>query len=232
MKKNSQHGSGSTLVLVAALNEEAGIGLTLEEIKKFVNVSRILVVDGNSKDQTVNVAKSYGADVILQDGVGKGNAIYNALQKIDEYFDYIVLTDADFTYPAKYISDMINILNEDPRVGMVCGNRFNAHLKIKAMRNILYFGNRFISFTHNILNGVTLQDPLTGLRVIRGSIFSEWEPKSEGFDIEVELNHFVEKKGYKIVEIEIPYRQRIGEKKLKLKDGLVILKRIMIERFS
>jgi hypothetical protein len=53
--------------------------------------------------------------------------------------------------------------------------------------------------------------------------------KSEGFDIEVELNNLVKKKGYKTVEVPIQYLQRIGEKKLKMKHGSIILKRIMTE---
>ena len=72
-----------------------------------------------------------------------------------------------------------------------------------------------------------MKDPLTGLRVLRSEIISGWRPKSKSFDIEVELNSLIEKRGFRIVEIPIHYRQRIGEKKLKLKHGLIILKRIL-----
>jgi len=47
--------------------------------------------------------------------------------------------------------------------------------------------------------------------------------------VEVELNHRVEKKGFKIVEVPIRYRKRLGEKKLKLSHGATILKRILLE---
>ncbi|MFX1521597.1 MAG: hypothetical protein ACFFCD_16955, partial [Promethearchaeota archaeon] len=107
--------------------------------------------------------------------------------------------------------------------------RFNANLDLSTMGNIFYFGNRIIAFVHNLLNGVALQDPLTGLRVIRGELVRNWKPMSTGFDIEVELNRYVERQGYSIKEIAITYRERIGKKKLKIKDGLTILKRILIE---
>lgn len=219
----------STLVLVAALDEEEGIRLTLAELKRFLGDCRFVVVDGNSADRTVAVAKSLGADVLHQEGKGKGDAIGYALRHLDEDFDYVVLTDGDYTYPAEYVPRMIRILEKNPVVGMVCGNRFNSHLHLGAMRNVFYFGNRVIAFTHNLLNGVALHDPLTGLRVVRGNIIKGWRPKSDGFDIEVELNHHVERRGYRIAEIEIPYRERVGEKKLKLKDGIAILKRILTE---
>jgi len=86
-----------------------------------------------------------------------------------------------------------------------------------------------LAFTHNMLNGVALRDPLTGLRVVRWEILKDFTPKSKGFDVEVELNHQVERKGYSIMEIDISYRRRLGVKKLKLKHGLTIAKRIMLE---
>jgi glycosyltransferase involved in cell wall biosynthesis len=219
----------SILVLVAALDEEAGIRLTLAELKHYLSGSSFLVVDGNSSDNTVDVAKSLGADVLCQKGKGKGDAIASALQQLDSDFDYVVLTDADFTYPAKYIPQMIGILESNSQVGMVCGNRFNSHLHVASMHNMYYFGNRVLAFTHNLLNGISLQDPLTGLRVIRWGIMKSWQPKSKSFDLEVELNHHVERQDFKIVETPILYRPRIGEKKLKLKHGIVILKRILTE---
>jgi hypothetical protein len=82
---------------------------------------------------------------------------------------------------------------------------------------------------HNMLNGVPLEDPLTGLRVIRTEVLRGWLVKSKGFDIEVELNHLVERRGFKIREIPICYRARLGEKKLKIRHGVTILKRIFLE---
>ena len=52
-------------------------------------------------------------------------------------------------------------------MGMVCGNRFSGYLDFKGLNGIFYLGNRFIAFAHNLLNGVSLVDPLTGLRVVR-----------------------------------------------------------------
>jgi hypothetical protein len=54
-----------------------------------------------------------------------------------------------------------------------------------------------------------------------------WHIESKGFDIEVELNNFVQKKGYTTQEILISYRARLGEKKLKARHGFTILRRIL-----
>jgi glycosyltransferase involved in cell wall biosynthesis len=219
----------SILVLMAALDEEEGIGLTIAELKRYVGDSRFLVVDGNSNDKTVHVAKSLNAAVVYQEGRGKGDAIGHAIKHVDEDVDYVVLIDADYTYPAEFIPQMIRILEENPWVGMVCGNRFNSAFNMGEMNDMFYIGNRLLAFTHNLLNGISLRDPLTGLRVLRWEILKGWNPKSRGFDIEVELNHLVERKGFEIVEIPIPYRSRLGEKKLKARHGFQILRRMILE---
>lgn len=217
------------LAIVAALNEEEGVGLTIAELRQYLEKPWVLVVDGKSQDRTVEVAKNAEADVIFQEGTGKGDAIAQAIRNVNVDVDYAIFTDADYTYPAEYLPEMIRILEENPKVGMVCGNRFNSHFHLEAMHNMFYLGNRILAFTHNMLNGVAMRDPLTGLRVIRWKILQGWTPNSKGFDIEVELNHHVERKGYCIVEIPIRYRPRLGEKKLKLKHGITILKRIVLE---
>jgi dolichol-phosphate mannosyltransferase len=218
----------STQVIIAALNEEQGIGRTISELQEHLFAPRILVIDGNSIDRTVEVSKDLGVDLLFQDGKGKGNAISKAAEYIDEDTEYVVLTDADFTYPAEYLPAMIELLEQNPEVGMVCGNRFNGKVDRKALYSRFYVGNKILSFAHSLFNGVSLHDPLTGLRVVRADIIRDWTAKSNGFDIEVELNELVERKGYKTAEIPIQYRQRLGEKKLKMRDGATILKRILL----
>ena len=221
----------STIVLIAALNEGKGIGPTMGEMQSYLKDARFLVVDGNSHDNTAEIAKTFGAEVIFQEGKGKGDALRQGIGLIGSDCEYVVLTDADYTYPAKYIPEMIRILDKDPTIGMVCGNRFNGHLVVDAMHNINYFGNRLIAFAHSLLNEVYMRDPLTGLRVLRWSVLRNWLPKSNGFDIEVELNSYFAQQDYGIVEVEIPYRPRLGEKKLEPKHGFTIMKRIISEAF-
>ncbi len=229
MRSGEKWGNPSTQVIIAALNEEEGIGLTIAEMIDALGDPQVLVVDGKSTDRTVEVAKNLGAQLFVQDGLGKGDAIAKAVANIDPTVDYIVLTDADYTYPAVYVPEMIRILEKYPKVGMVCGNRFNGYEEKTALSSIFYVGNRFIAFTHNLLNGVSLTDPLTGLRVVRAGILRNWTVQSKGFDVEVELNHYVECAGFGIVEVPINYRERLGQKKLGIKNGGEIFKRILLE---
>jgi dolichol-phosphate hexosyltransferase len=213
-------------VIIAALNEEEGIGATIAEIQNHLSCPNIVVVDGRSTDRTVEIAHALSAEIYVQDGRGKGNAIAKAIDNLDPAAEYVVITDADYTYPAKYIPDMIRVLDNNPDVGMVCGNRFAGTPDEAAVKSIFYIGNKLIALVHNILNGVPLADPLTGLRVVRASILKDSKIKSNGFDIEVELNNEVERKGFSIVELPIDYRARLGEKKLRVRDGAQIFSRM------
>jgi glycosyltransferase involved in cell wall biosynthesis len=196
-----------TQVIIAALNEELGIGRTITELLNHLDTDRVLVVDGYSHDRTVEVAKNCGANILFQDGIGKGDAISKALENIGPDVEYVVLTDADYTYPAEYVPNMIEILDQNQRVGMVCGNRFSEHVDSTTLHGSFCFGNKLLSIAHTLFNGVNMHDPLTGLRVIRAEILRNIKIKSKGFDIEVELNHRVEREGFDIVEVPIRLSQ-------------------------
>jgi len=222
---------GSSIsVVIATLNEEEGIGPTISELQKVLDRPYLIVVDGNSVDRTIEIAKNMGADVLLQKGMGKGNAMFQGYHTISSKVSLIAFTDGDYTYPAQYLPEMIEILEQNPEVGMVIGNRFKGQNNdSKSLTNPFYIGNRFLSLAQTVMNGVKLEDPLSGLRVVRSEILDGWKPKSKGFDVEAEMNSIVGRKGFRIVEVPIDYRIRLGEKKLKLRHGFSIMKRIIVE---
>jgi dolichol-phosphate mannosyltransferase len=115
---------------------------------------------------------------------------------------------------------------------MVIGNRFKSVGVDRSFRNPFYVGNKLLAFAQLVMNGVKLSDPLSGLRVVRSEALEGLKLKSKGFDIEAELNAIIEKRGYKIIEIPIEYRSRLGEKKLRVRDGLGIMRRIVAESFT
>ena len=219
----------NTTVIIAALEEETGIKPTLIELQNILKESSILVADGGSKDKTVEIAQTLGATTFIQKGKGKGNAIRQSLERVNINSCYVVFTDADYTYSAEKLREMILILDKNPDVGMVLGNRFNHKSTSEMLANPFFLGNRLIALVHWILNGVILSDPLTGLRIVRYSLLKDWSPKSKGFDIEVELNCYVKNSHYQIVEVPVKYRPRLGKKKLGFRHALTILKRIIEE---
>ena len=220
-------------VVIPTLNERLGIGPTIEEVVQNLRDPEVIVVDAKSVDGTPKIAAYMGAKVITQQGIGKAKAIAQVLRCIDSSMRYLVIIDGDFTYPAKHIPMMIGILEKNPDVGMVTGNRFcNSksffHRLKKLFTDSYYLGNHILAILHRILNRVPMKDPLTGIRVIRFELVKDLEIKSKSFDIEVEINNHIKRKGSKIVEVPIRYRPRLGEKKLRVKHGFPILKRMVM----
>ena len=87
-----------TLVIIATLIEETGVGHTLTEINNSLANPLCLVVDGRSTDSTIEIAKECGAEILFQKGCGKGDAISTALWHTKELnVKYVALIDSDFT---------------------------------------------------------------------------------------------------------------------------------------
>jgi cellulose synthase/poly-beta-1,6-N-acetylglucosamine synthase-like glycosyltransferase len=108
--------------------------------------------------------------VVLQERTGKGDALAKAIEHLNPNVDYIILTDADFTYPTEHIPEMIKELEEKPLIGMVCGNRLNGNVDKLALHRVFHIGNKLLAFAHKMFNNIPLEDPLTGIRVIRADV--------------------------------------------------------------
>jgi len=82
--------------LVPTRNEAATIADVVDGLYD-VGVGHVLVVDGNSGDETPKIAEEHGAEVVQQTGDGKGQAVRQGVDRIDE--SYVLLLDGDGTNP-------------------------------------------------------------------------------------------------------------------------------------
>lgn len=224
--------SSSITIILAAYNEEEGIAPTISEINQVLTDCEIIVVDGKSTDRTVELARELGTQVFFQKGKGKGDALIHGLSILPKDTTYVVFIDADYTYPAQHIKEMSEILENNPKIGMILGNRFSKKYADESDKNQFYIGNKILGFAQKLIGGVNLIDPYSGLRIIRFELLKDWKPQSKGFDIEAELNQHIQTLGYEIKEFPIIYRKRLGKKKLGFLDGLYIFRRIIIKKIT
>jgi glycosyltransferase involved in cell wall biosynthesis len=82
-------------VVIITFNEEANLGRTLESVKPLVadGKGEIVVVDSGSTDRTVEIAKSFGANVFLEEWKGYAAQKNSAIDKATGY--WILSLDAD-----------------------------------------------------------------------------------------------------------------------------------------
>ena len=223
----------SVLIILPALNEEEAIGRVIDEIPKQALEKRgfdvrILVADGNSVDRTRQIALDKGAKVVVEAKRGKGRAMRSVFRKFKA--DFVFMLDADDTYPANYITEMLNILEQGYPV--VIGSRLRGEIEEGGMSYLNRVGNYLLTWVARVLYWRKVSDLCTGYWGLRGEIIPKLQLLADGFNFEAELFADITRKGYKIVEIPIHYRRRRTPPKLNsLRDGIKIAWTLVTRRF-
>lgn len=208
-------------VVMGTRNEERAIDKVIKDIKEITNnQAEIVVVDG-SDDKTPEIASQLGAKVIRQEPRGYGVAVKLALMSATR--DIIITTDCDDTYPMEDIPKFVKLINEGYDV--VSGSRLIN--KVDSMPIFNKFGNWVFATTTSVLYGIKVTDVTTGMRAYKRNVIQniEW---TENVGLSAELLFRPALKKYKIIEIPINYRERVGETKLNpITGGLGIFKSIL-----
>jgi glycosyl transferase family 2 len=224
------------LLLLPTLNEEAGLERTLEDLRSVTFEPgrarpTLLVIDGRSRDRTVEVARRWGVEVLEQTTRGKGAAVREGLAWAAAHaFDSVGVIDADGTYPASALPAMFNLL-ENGR-DLVVGVRRTAGTALRSLRDIVHrIGNGLLNYAAAQASGAPILDICSGFWGVRTSALESFTLESDGFEIESEL--FVKgfRNGLRVAQFPVAYRDRTGEAKLHaVRDGARIL--LSIFRYS
>jgi len=225
-------------IVIPAINEERGIGKTIDAVNKdyFNNKHwdlEIILVDGNSKDKTRDIAASKGATVLLEKRKGYGRAYKTGLAHATG--DVIVTGDADATYPFHLIHEYIEMLF-DQHLDFLTTDRFAA-LKHGSMSLKHRFGNLTLAWTLRILFFVNIRDSQSGMWIFKRDAlkkiqplenFNDGMPFSEEIKIEMFTNKHIKAK-----EIPSTLSAREGQVKLEsFKDGIKNLRFLFVKRVT
>jgi glycosyltransferase involved in cell wall biosynthesis len=223
-------GNSDVTVIIPTLNEEENIAEVLQELNQ-MGYDNILVVDGNSNDRTVEVAKEFGVNVILQKGNGKGAALRQAFNHNDLDGNVVVMMDADGSMDPKEIPLFIDAL--DSGADLVKGSRFLRYGYSEDMNLIRRIGNSFFLSLVNWLCSANYTDLCYGFAAFRKDAIKKLYPhlKSKNFEIETEIFIKAKKLGLNIVEVpSIEFRRKYGKSNLSIfTAGFRILKTIIVE---
>jgi glycosyltransferase involved in cell wall biosynthesis len=217
-------------IVIPALNEEASIGATLDQIYLALNGYQytILVVDGNSSDDTARIAEEKGATVIPQRNRGYGDALLTGFHYVCEHLDakVIVMMDADLTYDPENIPELLHPILKN-ETDMVVGNRFEG-LQNGAMPRVNRFGNKLLSWIARQALGVEIRDTQCGIRAFKPEVVRNVALSSAGMSFATEMLARAKFEGFRIEEVPVAYRPRRGESKLNpVTDGAKILGTIL-----
>lgn len=211
-------------VLLPCYNEEITIKKVINDFKKELPKAEIYVYNNNSKDKSYEIAKNEGAIVVNEFKQGKGHVVRSMFRDIDA--DIYVMVDADDTYPAEAVHELINVVR-DGKADMVIGDRLsNGTYGKENKRNFHGFGNALVKNTINFIFKTKLNDIMTGYRVFNKDFVKNMPVLSPGFEIETEMTFHALDRNYRIVEVPIQYRDRPSGSESKLNtfsDGFKVL---------
>jgi dolichol-phosphate mannosyltransferase len=200
-------------LVIPAKNEEGGISEIIDSANHFVD--EIIVVDGHSTDRTMELARSKGARVVLDNKKGKGDAYKVGINAACG--DFIVFMDADGSHDPVQIPALLEplIKNESD---FVIGSRHKGgsdEWKGDIDTYLRSVGGGFLTLVINYLWKTNLTECLNGFRAIKKDVALRLDLKANDFDIEQHMIVQCLKKGFRVKEVGAhEYERKWGKSKL------------------
>ena len=200
-------------VIIPAYNEQDSIAQVISEIPSVV--SEIIVVNNNSTDNTITIAKEAGATVVSENRKGYGYACLKGLDYVathSEKPDIIVFLDGDYSdYPGELTKIVAPIINQD--IDLVIGARVPKLREKDAVTPQQIFGNWLACSLMKLFFKANYTD-LGPFRAIKYNKLLELKmtDKTYGWTVEMQLKALKQKLSY--TEVPVHYKKRIGVSKV------------------
>lgn len=202
-------------VIIPAYNEEDAIAKVVQEIPKHIGVREVIVVNNASTDQTVLVAKQAGATVVDQPKRGYGNACLKGMAHIakkEQAPDMVVFLDGDYSDYPQEMEQLIAPIIKDG-VDMVIGSRELGERESGAMMPQQIFGNWLATTLIKLFYGYRFTD-LGPFRAIGWKQLLQLKMADKTYGWTCEMQVKAAKQKFKVTEVPVNYRQRIGKSKV------------------
>jgi glycosyltransferase involved in cell wall biosynthesis len=200
-------------VVIPAYNEAGHVAAQVREVEKVMADTgwkyEILVVDDGSTDGTADEAHGAGVRVLRRRvNRGYGAALKSGVRAAQ--YSWILITDADGTYPVEHIPAMLAAGEHN---AMVVGARTGASVKIQLARRP---AKAFLRWLASYLAGRELPDINSGLRLMRKDLILRYEHLlPDGFSFTTTITLASACNGHPVEYIPINYHARLGQSKIR-----------------
>ncbi len=192
-----------------AYNAEQTLRKTYDEVMAQEIVDQVIVVDDESKDETVSIAKTLPNTIVYVHQANKG---YGANQKscyklaLEQGGDIIIMVHPDYQYTPKLIPAMASMIGNG-LYHCVLGSRILGGYALKGGMPVWkYIANRFLTLVENILIGAKLSEYHTGYRAFSRDLLEKLpiEDNSDNFVFDNQMLAQIVWMGYTIAEVSCP----------------------------
>ena len=222
-------------VVIPAYNEALRLPQTLETIGAFLKRQsfdfEIVVSDDGSQDKTVAIAEAKLAGfphrvLTTPRNRGKGNAVRQGM--LAATGQYILFTDADLSTPITEVSRFLEHLQTDCDVAI--GSRALPDSQIEVHQNILRetMGKVFNLIAQRwTFKGI--RDSQCGFKCFRREAAHKLfgEQKLDGFSFDVEIIYLAQKRGYRVLELPVIWRNSAQSRVQVLSDPLKMFRDVL-----
>jgi len=208
-------------VVIPAFNEAGGVGAIVRRVRAGLSATPfafdIVVVDDGSDDDTAYEAAKHGARVIrLAENGGYGAALKAGINATKS--DYVVITDADGTYPPERIPELVERME---RMDMVVGSRAMRDASIAVIRRP---AKLFLNALASYLSGCRIPDLNSGLRVMRRSVLMKFvHLLPSGFSFTSTITLAMLCTNHRVSYVPVVCSPRVGSSKIRPSDFTAFL---------
>jgi glycosyltransferase involved in cell wall biosynthesis len=191
-------------VSMITMNEEGAVAKVIRDIQRVAPDAEVLLVD-SSKDRTAEIAQELGARVIKQfPPQGYGPAMDRAVREASG--EVVITLDCDDTYPVEVIPELMKLIEQ----GYDLVNTTRVWRRPKAMPFANFLANRVFALGARVLHGLKTTDVHSGMRAYRKAMIDKVQWIAKGAALPVDMYVIPHRMGYRVAEIPIDYRERIG----------------------
>jgi dolichol-phosphate mannosyltransferase len=215
----------SLTVLLPTINEAGNVGPLIESLRAALPEPAVLVVDGNSTDQTREEAQAAGARVVVN-GDGYAASLLQGLREADT--EWVLVMDADGSHGAE---DALRLWQARDDADLVVGSRFapGGGSDGAAYRRAL---SKVLAGLFAGLARLPARDVSSGFRLYRREMFKDAEITARYFEVQPALLAWARHRDARVKEVGIHYHQR-GQGRSKnriLRYGLAFLRQLWHQR--
>ena len=204
-------------VVIPAKNEAGAIGQVVSGLFKLRGacnkplIDDIVVCDNDSTDNTLHIARLYGARVVKQPVSGYGIACLTAMAALTEHTDIVLFVDGDHSCNPLQAHSLCQAIVDG--ADLAIGSRKLGHIEADAMSPAQRFGNGLACWILSQLYRQKVTD-LGPYRAISKGKLDALQMHDLSFGWTVEMQAKALERNYRITEIAVDCRRRIGVSKI------------------